>query len=114
MTTGQGLQCYNCDIGNQCTTTTKVTCQDGEKCFSGLGKAADNLDIVSKGCLASDDCDKTEDFEYTAIDPAVTYSLTKTCCDTELCNGGSKLSGASGLALAFTTIIALFVANILI
>lgn len=40
------LQCYKCNIGffDMCITS-KVTCQGGEQCFSGVGKAGKELNI---------------------------------------------------------------------
>lgn len=44
--TGQALQCYECKIGfwNLCITG-KVTCEAGQHCFSGVGKAGEKLTV---------------------------------------------------------------------
>ncbi|KAM7384510.1 hypothetical protein PAMA_011728 [Pampus argenteus] len=113
---GQTLQCYDCKIGfwNLCLTT-KTTCQSGEQCFSGLGKAAGFIDIKTKGCLVTSECNKTKEVNFPSSSSNTTvYMMTKTCCDSDLCNSAPGLPGASGLSLALTTITALFMANILV
>lgn len=42
LTPGQALECYKCKLGfwNLCLTT-KTTCENGEHCFSGVGKAGE-------------------------------------------------------------------------
>lgn len=42
LTPGQALECYNCKLGffSLCITTKK-TCDSGEHCFSGVGKAGE-------------------------------------------------------------------------
>ncbi|XP_037548772.1 sperm acrosome membrane-associated protein 4 [Nematolebias whitei] len=113
---GQTLKCYQCQIGfwNLCFTK-EVTCQDGEKCFSGDGKAAGFVSVKMKGCLVVANCNKTTDESISISNSSATlYKMTKTCCNTDLCNGAPGLPGASGLSLALATISALFVANILV
>ncbi|XP_073340150.1 lymphocyte antigen-6, epidermis [Pagrus major] len=114
---GQALQCYKCTIGvgDLCITST-ITCESGEHCYSGEGKAAGVVDIKRKGCLAVAECNKTKDVNIpgTSANSTTLYSLTKTCCDTDLCNAAPGLPGTSGLSLALATVSALFVANILV
>ncbi|XP_051247592.1 sperm acrosome membrane-associated protein 4 [Dicentrarchus labrax] len=110
---GQALQCYECKIGfwNLCLTT-KTTCKSGEQCFSGVGKAAGFVDIKTKGCLAVADCNQTKEVNFpTSGSNTTVYSMTKTCCNNDLCNAAPGLPGTSGLSLALATIAALFVAN---
>ncbi|XP_068189983.1 prostate stem cell antigen-like [Antennarius striatus] len=112
---GQALQCYKCDIGlwNLCLTS-EITCQPGEQCFSGVGKAAGFLSIKRKGCLAVEDCNKTSQATIPGDANATIYSFFKKCCNTNLCNAATGLPGTSSLSLALASITALFVANILV
>lgn len=111
----EALQCYKCSIGfwNLCITT-KTTCNAGEHCYSGRGKAAGFVDVMMKGCLAEDKCNKTEDVDFgTSSDNKTLYTMTKTCCNTDLCNGApAGLPGVVQLTLA--SFIAVFTANTLI
>uniref|UniRef100_A0A3Q0SMA8 Sperm acrosome associated 4 like n=1 Tax=Amphilophus citrinellus TaxID=61819 RepID=A0A3Q0SMA8_AMPCI len=108
----QALVCYKCDIGiGSLCITTKQTCSSGQLCFSGVGKAAGFLDIKTKGCLDTANCNKTE--STTVGSNNTIYSLTKTCCNTDLCNAAPGMPGTSSLTLALTAISALFVGNIL-
>ncbi|KAM9339776.1 sperm acrosome membrane-associated protein 4-like [Symphorus nematophorus] len=114
---GQALQCYKCSIGvGDLCITTKTTCESGEHCFSGIGTAAGVLDIKMKGCLKVADCNQTKEVNLPASSSNSTsvYSMTKTCCETDLCNAAPGLPGASGLGLALATVTALFLANTLV
>ncbi|XP_040909309.1 prostate stem cell antigen [Toxotes jaculatrix] len=113
---GQALECYKCKIGlfNVCLTT-KETCQQGEQCYSGIGKAAGVLDISMKGCLAEAECNKTQQVNFPSDNSNSTvYTMTKTCCSTDLCNAAPGLPVASGVSLTIATVTALFVANVLV
>ncbi|XP_030268808.1 sperm acrosome membrane-associated protein 4-like [Sparus aurata] len=112
---GQALQCYKCKIGiGELCFTSKTTCESGEQCFSGVGTAVGFVDIKSKGCLAVADCNKTKEVQFpgATANSTTAYSMTKTCCNTDLCNAAPGLP--SGLSLALATVTALFVANILV
>ncbi|XP_026204421.1 protein Bouncer [Anabas testudineus] len=111
---GQALQCYSCaGVWNLCITAS-ITCQPGEQCYSGIGKAAKFVDIKMKGCLEVAKCNQTQDVNFPTTNNNSVYSMTKTCCNTDLCNTAPGLPGATGLSLAITTIAALFVANLLV
>lgn len=76
-------------------------------CFSTAGV----LDIKTKGCLAVSECNSTKDVKFPESDSNTTvYTMTKTCCNTDLCNAAPGLPGAGGLSLALATFTALFVA----
>ncbi|MCI2599662.1 hypothetical protein KC298_15250, partial [Listeria monocytogenes] len=58
---GHGLQCYELTLGVwNVGITTKKTCDAGQLCFSGLGKAGGFVDLKMKGCLEFSKCNKTE------------------------------------------------------
>ncbi|XP_034560796.1 sperm acrosome membrane-associated protein 4 [Notolabrus celidotus] len=112
---GQALQCYKCKLGffNLCITST-TTCESGELCFSGVGKAAGVLDITTKGCLKVAECNNTKEVNFPGTDPNSTlaYRMTKTCCAGDLCNAAPGLPGASALSMTLATVTALFVAYV--
>ncbi|GAA6235554.1 sperm acrosome membrane-associated protein 4-like [Lates japonicus] len=112
---GQALQCYECKLGlwNLCLTS-KVTCNSGEHCFSGEGEAAGFVNIKMKGCLAVAECNKTKEVNFNSGSNSTVYSMTKTCCSTDLCNAAPGLPGASGVNLAFASVAALLLANVLV
>ncbi|XP_029023227.1 sperm acrosome membrane-associated protein 4 [Betta splendens] len=111
---GHALQCYQCfGFWNLCPSIKK-TCDAGEQCYSGIGKAAKVLDIKRKGCLAVASCNQTTTVNYPENNPNSTvYTITRTCCSTDLCNAAAGLPGASG-SLALATLTALFVAKVLV
>ncbi|XP_023146682.2 sperm acrosome membrane-associated protein 4 [Amphiprion ocellaris] len=109
---GQALECYKCKIGiGELCITSKTTCPSGEHCFSGEGKAAGFVDIKMKGCLAEAKCNKTEEVNFSISGNTTVYSMTKTCCNTDLCNTAPGLPGTPGLILAVSAVSALLVAN---
>ncbi|XP_056335875.1 sperm acrosome membrane-associated protein 4 [Danio aesculapii] len=110
---GHGLQCYDCKLGfwDFCFTTKK-TCDAGQQCFSGLGKAGGLVDIKTKGCLELSKCNKTEATTFPANSSTQIYQMTKTCCATDLCNSGHI--HISAVSMAFTTITSVFMAKLLI
>ncbi|KAK7906995.1 hypothetical protein WMY93_015607 [Mugilogobius chulae] len=110
----QALQCYECKIGfwNLCITTKK-TCASGEFCYSGKGTAVGFVDVKQKGCLAENLCNKTTSTPFSTSGNDTIYSMTKTCCATDLCNSApAGLPGALQLALA--SVAAVFAANALV
>ncbi|XP_036372209.1 sperm acrosome membrane-associated protein 4 [Megalops cyprinoides] len=105
---GQALECYKCDIGfwNLCFTT-KTTCAAGQQCFSGVGKAADFVDIKMKGCLNTAECDKVTNVEF--FNNKTVYTMNKTCCATDLCNGSPGLPVVTPLSLTLASATGLLV-----
>ncbi|XP_028285653.1 lymphocyte antigen 6 complex locus protein G6d-like [Parambassis ranga] len=113
---GQALKCYKCGFGfGDLCITTETTCGTGEQCSSGVGKAAGFLDIKDKGCLKEAECNKTSQSSLSiGSTNATVYTITRTCCNTDLCNAAPGLPGATGLSLVLSTLCALFVVNFLI
>ncbi|XP_054879661.1 sperm acrosome membrane-associated protein 4-like [Poeciliopsis prolifica] len=111
---GQNLQCYKCTLGlwNVCYTT-KITCDAGQRCFSGEGGSGE-VKIKMKGCLDVAKCDKTENVNLPGTSNTTVYSMTKTCCNANLCNAAPGLPGASALSLAAVTMFSLLAANFII
>ncbi|KAM9776753.1 lymphocyte antigen-6, epidermis isoform 2-T2 [Syngnathus typhle] len=109
---GQALECYECKIGfwNLCVTK-KVTCQAGEHCFRGSGKAAGFVTVSMKGCLVKDECNKTSDVNFPSNTNTTIYKRTKTCCNSNLCNSAPRISNGP---LVLATISALLMANMLV
>ncbi|XP_028317818.1 prostate stem cell antigen-like [Gouania willdenowi] len=111
----QALMCYECKIGIADLCITKeTTCEVGEHCFSGEGKAVGFLPLKMKGCLKTDKCNLTRDESFPFISNSSVYSMTKTCCETNLCNAAPGAPGTSGISLVITAISALLAANALI
>uniref|UniRef100_A0A3Q3XAI8 UPAR/Ly6 domain-containing protein n=1 Tax=Mola mola TaxID=94237 RepID=A0A3Q3XAI8_MOLML len=112
----QALECYKCSLGiGSLCITSKTTCKSGEQCFSGVGEAASVINIKMKGCLPVTKCNMTEDTNFPSSNSnATVYSMTKMCCNTNLCNAAPGLPGASALSLALASISALLVARVLV
>ncbi|XP_072304263.1 sperm acrosome membrane-associated protein 4-like [Eucyclogobius newberryi] len=108
-----GLRCYECTLGlGSLCLTTETTCKVGEQCFSGKGKAA-GVTVTMKGCLAVAECNKTTDVNFPSSGNTTIYKMTKTCCDSNLCNSApAGLPGA--LQLALLSLTAVFAANALV
>lgn len=58
--------------------------------------------LESRGCLASSRCNQTE----TGTILSTGYTVTKTCCDTDRCNGATSLQ--LSLTAAFSTALMAF------
>ncbi|XP_061521485.1 sperm acrosome membrane-associated protein 4 [Phycodurus eques] len=109
---GHALQCYECKIGfwNLCITK-KIMCDKGEHCFTGKGFAAGFVDVTIKGCLAELECNSTKDVNFPSSSNTTIYKMTKTCCNSNLCNAAPEKSGGP---LFLATVAALLVANMLV
>ncbi|KAG7225453.1 hypothetical protein INR49_027447 [Caranx melampygus] len=87
--TVQSLSCYKCDVSilGSCLRTAPVNCTNTQnRCFSAVAKfSADLLDIHQRGCTEETQC-KNE----TGSILTVNYTITRTCCSNNLCNGASS------------------------
>ncbi|XP_028820679.1 sperm acrosome membrane-associated protein 4-like [Denticeps clupeoides] len=101
---GETLLCYKCDIGffNLCVTS-QMTCAANQQCFSGVGKAAQVINIKMKGCLDIGLCNQTSDVNFPSSSNTTIYKMTKTCCATDLCNSGPGVVSLSVLTLLVTS-----------
>ncbi|XP_056596785.1 prostate stem cell antigen [Triplophysa dalaica] len=103
----QALQCYKCalGVGSLCFTSKENCSSSSQHCFSGVGKAAGFLDIKTKGCLEVSKCNKTENVGFPTNESTV-YTITKTCCNTDLCNSAPDRSHISALVMTLTAVAA--------
>ncbi|KAI7799110.1 prostate stem cell antigen [Triplophysa rosa] len=104
----QALECYQCTagVGSLCVTS-KVTCtSSSEHCFSGVGKAVGFLDIKSKGCLGVSECNKTSNVNF-PTNASTLFSMTRTCCNTDLCNSAPDRSHVSALVMTLAAVAAI-------
>ncbi|KAA0710769.1 hypothetical protein E1301_Tti022960 [Triplophysa tibetana] len=101
----QALQCYKCSLGlgSVCFTTKEMCQSSNEHCFSGVGKAAGFVEIKTKGCLEVSKCNKTETVGFPTNDSTV-YTITKTCCNTDLCNSAPDRSHISALVMTLAAV----------
>ncbi|KAL3060241.1 sperm acrosome membrane-associated protein 4-like [Trematomus bernacchii] len=92
------LECFRCDLGfwDACFTT-KTTCEAGERCYTGKGKAADTLDVKTLGCVKAEECDVENTVEL--FPNSTIFVMTKHCCNTPLCNSAHKLPHVTLLCL---------------
>ncbi|XP_067094833.1 protein Bouncer-like [Osmerus mordax] len=103
------LECFRCDLGfwDACFTT-KTNCSAGERCYTGRGRAADVLDVKMLGCVRAEECEvvtRVEIFPNTTF-----YTMTRSCCDTDLCNTAPSLPLTTPLPLAVASLSAIFLA----
>ncbi|XP_012686974.1 sperm acrosome membrane-associated protein 4 [Clupea harengus] len=112
---GHTLECYKCDLGlwDLCYTT-KTTCTDGDLCYSGKGEAAKFVKIGKKGCLARAKCNMTESINWPKNSSSAIYTITNTCCDTDLCNAAPGLPRVGTLPLAIATLLTVITARAMV
>ncbi|XP_022603372.1 prostate stem cell antigen-like [Seriola dumerili] len=88
--TVESLSCYTCDVAilGSCLRAAPINCtNDQTRCFTAVAKfSADLLDIHQRGCTKEAACRN----ETGAI-LNVNYTITRTCCSTNLCNGAASV-----------------------
>ncbi|XP_059206679.1 prostate stem cell antigen-like isoform X2 [Centropristis striata] len=89
--TVESLQCYTCEAGilGTCLIREPVNCSSSQdRCFSGVANFKDGLlaDIHERGCTVNTNCKNS-----TGTILNINYTVTKTCCSTNLCNGASSV-----------------------
>ncbi|KAM9340242.1 uncharacterized protein ABDE67_015977 [Symphorus nematophorus] len=90
--TGESLICDTCRVGfaGKCLFSSTETCSASQpNCY--WGKLAFNIssrmNMEIRGCLASSLCNKTESGNLLTVG----YTVTKTCCSTDRCNGATSI-----------------------
>lgn len=87
--TVQSLSCYTCDTSvlGYCLSTTSVNCSQAQtRCFSAVAEFSSHiLDIHQRGCTQESQCTNS-----TGSILSVNYTITRSCCNTTLCNGASS------------------------
>ncbi|XP_072529638.1 sperm acrosome membrane-associated protein 4-like [Salminus brasiliensis] len=113
-TAAHTLRCYECKIGfwNLCMTS-EITCSTGDQCYTGTGKAVGFIELKMKGCLAEPLCNKTSDVNFPSSSNTTVYKMTKTCCNSDLCNAAPGLS-LHTLTLALTSFTSVLIAKALV
>ncbi|KAM3858176.1 sperm acrosome membrane-associated protein 4-like [Diretmus argenteus] len=110
------LNCYKCDIGfwNVCLTR-ETTCAAGEHCYSGVGQAVGVVNVMMKGCLKEMDCNKTQEVNYpSSSSNNSVYTMTRTCCDSDLCNAAPGLPTGAMLPLTLAAITTVLMSKVLV
>ncbi|XP_029919899.1 sperm acrosome membrane-associated protein 4-like [Myripristis murdjan] len=101
---GESLVCNTCKVGiaGTCLFSSTVTCTDSEpNCYRGnlAFNVSGLLSLQTRGCLDTTSCNKTQ----TGTLLTAGYTVTKTCCSTDRCNGATSiqlpLTAAVGAAL---------------
>ncbi|KAK1155253.1 sperm acrosome membrane-associated protein 4-like [Acipenser oxyrinchus oxyrinchus] len=88
---GQALQCYKCNLGlfGICSKS-KINCTGAsDKCYNAEGKTGSLVVVQEKGCVPLASCNTTDS---NVAFQQVIYSMTKVCCEGELCNSGATTS----------------------
>ncbi|TNN61857.1 hypothetical protein EYF80_027974 [Liparis tanakae] len=90
--TGEGLTCNTCRVGfaDKCLYRSTETCSDDQpNCYRG--KLAFNISqfmtLQTEGCMNSTLCNKTK----TGSLLTAGYTVTRTCCSTDRCNGATSI-----------------------
>ncbi|CAB1351318.1 unnamed protein product [Coregonus sp. 'balchen'] len=88
----ESLNCNTCSVGvgSFCLIGSSKTCSTSEpNCYTGLAvfNVSSILGIKIKGCLATASCNTTS----TGSILTAGYTVSQTCCSTDLCNGAGAI-----------------------
>ncbi|KAK2830559.1 hypothetical protein Q5P01_018490 [Channa striata] len=88
--TVESLSCYKCDVEifSSCLKKAQVNCTGTQNtCYTAVANfSADFLTIYDRGCIAESECKN-----QTGSVLNVNYTITRRCCNTNLCNAASPL-----------------------
>ncbi|XP_037649820.1 protein Bouncer-like [Sebastes umbrosus] len=97
--TVEALSCYTCDgeILGYCLCSAAVNCtEDQDRCFVAVAKFSSHVsDIHERGCTDQSGCEGSNGTILT-----VNYTITRTCCNSSLCNGAASIQLPLTAALA--------------
>ncbi|XP_029298691.1 urokinase plasminogen activator surface receptor-like [Cottoperca gobio] len=103
--TVESLSCYTCDEGilGYCLVQEAVNCtKTQDKCYVAVAKfSSDLLDIHERGCTNSSGCDNSRGSILN-----VNYTISRTCCNSTLCNtaAGPELPLTAALAASLLAV----------
>ncbi|XP_030596178.1 sperm acrosome membrane-associated protein 4-like [Archocentrus centrarchus] len=96
--TVESLTCETCDIEvvGYCLRTVPVNCTESQTdCYTAVAKfSGDLLRIHERGCIEQEAC-KNETGSILSLN----YTITRTCCSTNLCNGAASIQAGLTAAL---------------
>ncbi|XP_029370216.1 sperm acrosome membrane-associated protein 4-like [Echeneis naucrates] len=88
--TVRSLSCYTCDVAvlGYCLHDKHINCISNQtSCFTAVAKfSGDLLDIHEKGCAEVTQCSNTSGHILN-----VNYTITRTCCGSDLCNSATSI-----------------------
>ncbi|XP_054462544.1 sperm acrosome membrane-associated protein 4-like [Anoplopoma fimbria] len=90
--TGESLTCNTCKVGfrGKCLYSSTETCSDSKpNCYRGelAFNVSRFMNMQTQGCIASSLCNQTESGALLTAE----YTVTRTCCSTDLCNGATSI-----------------------
>ncbi|KAM9737958.1 uncharacterized protein ACNS7B_013472 [Menidia menidia] len=105
--TAQSLTCYTCRVGfaGKCLFRSTETCSDSQaSCY--YGQLSFNISrlmsLETRGCISPLLCNNTESGTLLTAG----YTVTRSCCSTDLCNGApsARLAGTAAVGAMLTAV----------
>ncbi|KAM3595965.1 uncharacterized protein V6R79_006027 [Siganus canaliculatus] len=98
--TVETLTCNTCDVSflGLCIGDKEVNCTASQdRCYSAVATFSSDLiiPVYDRGCIALEDC-----VNETVPLLSISYTITRSCCSTNLCNGASSIQLPLTAALA--------------